>query len=179
MRSLGTMLVATWLCGGVLALPAMSAPSKDMGEAAQRDGNAMYEAFRVGRLDDFATYTYPGLLKLMGGKKKMIALLEKGRADMEKQGFRFVSGVVAAPIALVEAGTELHALLPLNQVLTAPGGALHAAGHLLGISSDGGKTWTFIDAANLTPETVRQVLPNFNPQLKLPRNSEPKFIPKS
>jgi hypothetical protein len=42
-------------------------------ETARRDGNAMYQAFHDGDLEPFAAYTYPGLLKLFGGKQKMIA----------------------------------------------------------------------------------------------------------
>jgi hypothetical protein len=48
---------------------------------------------------------------------------------------------------------------------------------VLGISSDGA-AWTFIDTGNLTPETVRELLPKFNPELKLPPKTEPKFVPK-
>ena len=137
----------------------------------------MYDAFRKGRLDAFVSYTYPAVVKQMGGKEKMIALLQKGRADMEKEGFRFVSGGVASPVQIVKAGAEIHALLPLTQVLAAPGGELHLTGHVLGISSDGA-AWTFIDSGNLTPDTVRELLPKFNPELKLPPKTEPKFVPK-
>ena len=108
----------------------------------------------------------------------MIALIEKGRADMEKEGFRFLSGAVASPTQVVKAGPDLHALLPLTQVMSAPGGELHLAGHLLGVSSDGGKTWTFVDTGTLNARSVREVLPSFNPELKIPVKSEPRFVPK-
>jgi hypothetical protein len=170
--------LGTCLAVALSSVPAVSAPSREVAEAARRDAHAMYEAFRKGKLDEFAAYTYPGLLKMAGGKQKMVEMLEKGLADMAKEGFRFVSGVVAPPTQVVKAGSELHALLPLKQVMSAPGGELNLAGHLLGISADGGKTWTFIDSAKLTAATVRQILPNYNPELKLPPASEPKFVPK-
>jgi len=160
-----------------MVMPAQGAPPAELAEAARRDGKAMYDAFRKGRLDEFASYTYPGLIKQAGGKKKMIEVLEKGLADMAREGFRFVSGVVSPPIQIVKAGSEIHALLPLEQVMSAPGGQLNLAGHLIGISADGGKTWTFIDSGKLTAGNIRQILPNYNPELKLPPKTEPKFVP--
>jgi hypothetical protein len=38
----------------------------------------------------------------------------------------------------------------------------------LGISSDDGKSWTFLDLNNSSTDKVKQILPNFNPDLKLP-----------
>jgi hypothetical protein len=147
-------------------------------DAAKRDGNAMYQAFHQGDLERFAAYTYPGLLKLLGGKQKMVATVKKGLSDMAADGARFKSATVGAPTQLVPVGAELHAMLPLNQVMTVPGGELHLEGHLLGVSSDGGKTWTFIDAEKLTAENVRKVLPNYDPRLEIPPKKEPKFVPK-
>ena len=62
--------------------------------------------------------------------------------------------------------------------MTAPGGELHLEGYLLGVSGDGGKTWTFLDAEKLTAANVRQVLPSYDPRLKLPEKKQPKFVPK-
>ncbi len=163
---------------GLLPARAWAASPAETAEAARREGGAMYEALRLGRLEAFAGYTYPGVVKQMGGKAEMVAVLRKGIADMADQGFRFVSGKVSPPVQIVKAGKEVHALLPMAQVLSAPGGELHLSGHLLGVSADGGKTWTFIDTAKLTPEEVREVLPTFNTELKLPRKTDPKFIPK-
>jgi hypothetical protein len=138
---------------------------------------AMYEAFRKGRLDEFASYTHPALIKQMGGKDKLVNLLRKGLEDMAKEGFRFLSARVGPPIQVVQAGSDLHALVPLSQVMSAPGGELHLSGHLLGVSSNDGQSWTFIDTGKLTPGDIRQLLPTFNPELKLPPRSEPKFVP--
>jgi hypothetical protein len=176
-KSLRTALLSLSAAALVLATatPIRADATRD---AAVRDGNAMYEAFRDGDLDRFASYTYSGLIQVLGGKERMLELLRKGEADMAAEGYRFTSGHVAAPTEVLTAGPELHALLPLTQVLTAPGGELHVQGHLLGISADGGKTWTFIDTGRLTPENVRQVVPNFNPGLRLPGKAQARFIPK-
>jgi len=177
-RRCGTTFAVIGLSAALGAAHAIGATSTEMSDAATRAGNAMYDAFRKGRMEEFVSYTYPTLVEQMGGREEMIADLKKGRADMADNGFRFVSCTVAPPIQIVQAGSQLHAVLPLKQVLAAPRGELHVAGHLLGVSSDGGKTWTFMDAVEMTPETVRQVLPDFNPELELPPKTEPTFVPK-
>ena|SRR5215831_6530483 len=108
----------------------------------------------------------------------MIAIVQKGISDMAADGYRFKSAAVGAPTQLLAVGGELHAMLPLTQVMTAPGGELHLEGYLLAVSSDRGKTWTFVDAEKLTADNVRQVLPNYDPRLQLPAKKEPRFVPR-
>jgi hypothetical protein len=138
----------------------------------------MYDAFLCGDLERFASYTDPGLLKLVGGKEKLIATIEAGRPKMAADGIGFKSNEIGEVTQLVEAEGELQALLPRDQLMTMPGGEVHLLGYLLGVSRDAGKTWTFVDAEKLTPENVRMVFPNYNPRLKLPGRMEPRFVPK-
>jgi hypothetical protein len=147
-------------------------------KAARRDASAMYDAFLSGDLERYASYTYPGLLKLFGGKQKLIATIEAGRPKMAAQGISLKSHEIGEVTQLVDAGGELQAMLPRDQLMTMPGGEVHLLGYLLGVSRDGGKTWTFMDAEKVTPENIRMVLPTYDPRLKLPGRMEPKFIPR-
>jgi hypothetical protein len=171
------------VCVALLVAPAVSRagePVKDARANAQRDATAMSKAFLAGDFETFANYAYPNMVKLAGGRKKLIDTLKKGMAEMKGEGFRFLSSTVGPPTELVKAGNELHAILPQQQVIevAAKHGELHGMGHLIGVSSDSGKTWTFIDAAGATPETIRQVLPSYNPKLKVPPRTQPTFVPK-
>jgi hypothetical protein len=158
--------------------PLTASAARAAKEAARRDARAMYDAFHSGDLERFASYTDPGLLKAMGGKQKAIATIEEGRPKMAADGYRFESAEVGEVTQLVEAGAELQAMLPLNQVMTTPVGEVHLSGHVLGVSRDGGKTWTFIDAETLTPQNIQLVLPTYDPRLKLPGREKPKLIRK-
>src|SRR4051794_18527634 len=57
-------------------------PVNGASDAAKRDANAMNQAFVKGDFETFAKYAYPGVLKKMGGKRKLIATLQQGLADM-------------------------------------------------------------------------------------------------
>jgi hypothetical protein len=56
----------------------------------------------------------------------------------------------------------------------------HAAleGFLIGISSDRGNTWTFIDGAGVTKEQLARVVPDFPTQLSLPNYEQAILEPK-
>ena len=147
-------------------------------KAARRDATAMGEAFLRGDLERFASYTDPGLLKMFGGKQKLIATIEAGLPKMAAGGISLKSTEIGEVTQFVEAEGQLQATLPRDQLMTMPGGEVHLLGYLIGVSRDGGKTWTFMDAEKVTPENVRMVLPTYDPRLKLPGRVEPRFVPK-
>jgi hypothetical protein len=145
-------------------------------QAAKRDATRMYDAYRRNDLVTVLGFTYPGLLRLMGGRAQMLIVLEQGAAAMKDQGYRFRTAKVGEPLQIVTAGRELHAVLPLGQVLEAPGGELHVDGYLIGISSDKGKTWTFVEAGKIDATKARQMFPAYNPELRIPSSPEPKLV---
>jgi hypothetical protein len=168
----------------VLVLPGRrvdaAEPVKGALENARRDAAAMSEAFVKGDYETFTRYMYPRMFELAGDKKQLIEVLKRGLADMKAQGFRFLSSSVKAPKEIIKAGDELTTLVPQEQVIDVPAkhGELHALGYLIGVSRDAGKTWTFIDASGATQGTLKQILPNYNPKLKIPPKAEPKFVEK-
>lgn len=57
-----------------------------------------------------------------------------------------------------------------------PGGRATAKSFLLGISTDKGKTWTFVDGNGIGDEKVkRKLLPNLPAEFKLPKKEKPVF----
>ena len=61
--------------------------------------------------------------------------------------------------------------------MTFPAGRILAKTYLLGISPDGGKSWTFLDGTGLQSKEVREkVLPTMPAKLKLPELSPPQII---
>src|SRR5262249_31172947 len=141
--SLALALALTLAAGSAQAAPVPAGAP----EAAQREATRMYQAF-IGRdMKTFAGFTHPRIVELAGGRDSMIGIVEKGLAQMKAQGLAFKTVVVSKPSQIVHAGTQTQAILPMNVVMSAPKGEIHTTSHLLGVSSDGGKSWTFIDAA--------------------------------
>lgn len=183
MKTKGGMAVIVFALGVGLASARAAAPAeppKAASEAVKRDANAMNQAFFRGDFETFANYTHPAMIKMAGGKKKLIEVLQKSIADMKAQGYRIVSASAGAPLNMVATGDELQAVVPQQQVIDVPAkqGELHGTSHMLGVSRDGGKSWTFINVDGMSREEVRQVLPTFSPKLDIPAHVPPTFVRK-
>lgn len=95
---------------------------------------------------------------------------------MEQQRIRFETVVIGEPSKTVNAGEEIHCLIPQTILMKVPKGKMKSETYLLAVSKDNGDNWFFIDTVNLTMENVKTVLPNYNSDLKIPTKKQPKFI---
>ena len=129
--------------------------------------------------EDYATlakYTYPKIVELMGGRDNMIAILTKGVEEMKRQGYSFKSVSVALTPLKAKAGKEIHTIVAQTIVMGVPGGTLTSNSYLLSITADEGKTWHFVDTAQMTDmDKIKVVFPNYNPDLKIPKKDPPIF----
>ncbi|TFF34422.1 hypothetical protein [Mucilaginibacter psychrotolerans] len=123
---------------------------------------------------DYATvvnHTYPKALQLGGGKAKMLQMMTTGMQQMAAQGVSFESATVGTPSKFYKAGTEIHCLVPEHISMKVGGSTMKVNSNLLAVSSNKGKTWSFLDLNKNTIAMVPKLFPNFNKDLKLP---EPK-----
>ncbi|MEO3404679.1 hypothetical protein AAFN85_12305 [Mucilaginibacter sp. CAU 1740] len=134
----------------------------------KQQANAMAQSMIKGDYKTIVNYTYPKAVQLAGGKEKMINLIATGVQQMKNASITFESVTVGDPGKFYKAGNEIHCLLPENLIMSSPKGRLAMHSHLLAVSSDGGKNWSFLDMNNSSTDKVRQLIPNFNPELKIP-----------
>ena len=136
----------------------------------------MAESFMKEDYATLAKYTYPKIVELMGGKDNMIAILKKGVEDMQKKGVTFKSVSVTPTSLKAKAGKEIHTIVAQTIVMGVPGGTLTSNSYLLAITADNGKTWRFVDTAQMTDmDKIKSVFPNYNPDLKIPKKDPPIF----
>jgi hypothetical protein len=121
-----------------------------------------------------ADLTHPRAVKLIGGREKMISVMESGTKDMKSKGFAIRSVKVGDPSDPVVAGTDLFVVVPILLEIKAPGGRLLQKSFVIGVSGDQGKSWAFVNG-DLEVKQVKQVLPNLPGQLKLPEKQKPVF----
>ena len=118
--------------------------------------------------------THPNVLKMLGSRDKMIALLESGMKEMKSRGFAFRSATMDDPSDPVTAGDDLYIVVPFLLEMKAPGGKLLQKSFVIGVSSDQGKTWTFVNG-DQEMKKIKQVLPDLPDKLKLPERQKPTF----
>lgn len=119
--------------------------------------------------------TYPKLVELIGGRERMVSLLEKGRREMKAQGNEYISVSIHQPQELVTIGIRTFAIVPFSLKLKASGGTLVQEAFLIGISGDKGHAWTFIDGTNLDEEKLKALLPDAAGKIRLPEKQAPVF----
>jgi hypothetical protein len=123
-----------------------------------------------------AKYTHPYIVKMLGGREKYIEILKTGHQEMNKIGYRYESIELGEPSDIVKAGSELHCIIPEIITMRFSEGIVVSKSALLGVSKNKGKSWTFIETAMLPEEKIKNILPNFNPSLKIPNLDEPEVI---
>nr|WP_294944732.1 hypothetical protein [uncultured Mucilaginibacter sp.] len=120
--------------------------------------------------------TYPKLTELSGGKEQMAQLITGRMEELKKQGIISFEGTVGTPGKFYKAGAELHCLLPEDIIIRTATGRYLSRSYLLGVSSDNGESWTFLDVGNMPADVLHALLPNFNEELKIPAPVKPEFL---
>lgn len=158
---------------------ALLAPTQDDPrlKTAEEQAQKCIDATISGDVEKLADLTHPKVIEKAGGREAMIEKVRKGMADLKDQGFNFDAGTVEAPKAIREADGKAYAVVPTTINISFDKGTLKAQSYLLGVSSDDGKTWTFLDGSP-GPEAIRKLLPDIPEALELPEKKDPEFVPK-
>jgi len=135
----------------------------------------MVNAFAKQDYNTLIDYTYPKVIELGGGKEKMKTIIENAMNGLKDKGFTFKS-ITLGPISKIyKAGTELHCAITQYLALNVTGGYITSTSPLMCISSDQGKSWTFISAGDLDEEKIKKLFPDYNHQLVLEKDIAPIF----
>jgi len=139
-------------------------------ETAERTNKALLAA-------DYATVadlTHPKLVQVMGGRPKLIATMQSTVAQMKAQGITLKSASIDNPTdAIAAKNGHLFAVVPFSISVALPFGVATQKSFLIANSIDQGRSWKFVDAGNVEPATLKQVLPNLPATLKLPPKQDP------
>jgi hypothetical protein len=141
---------------------------------AEQAAQAYADAALAGDFPSVADRTYPALVEFMGGREKLIAASADAMKTFKARGFAIQSVKASAPAQSLSEGEKTYAVVPTTMQVTAPGEDFEAKSYLLAISSDQGKTWTFMDGGNLVDPKIREkLLGKFPEKLKLPVIEKP------
>ncbi len=123
----------------------------------------------------FCKYTYPEIIEMMGGKKKMIKELEKTLAEMLSKGSYFLNVSFGEPSKIITIGKELQCTVPQTLELKVLNGKLIIKSTLIAITINNGKKWYFVDTSSIDIQTLKRVLPNLSEELIIPKKTQPTF----
>lgn len=146
---------------------------KEAPQNLKQQATKMGVAFVSGDYTTFANYTYPLILKSMGGAVRMADVLTKTTNDMKLQGMSFSNITFDEPSKIVKSGKELQATIAQHTEIKLAQGRLVSTSTLIAISTDNGSNWTFIDTSNKDMATLRKALPNLSPTITIPPQQPP------
>jgi hypothetical protein len=142
--------------------PALLAQAQEVNDALRRRDFA--------RMMDL---TYPKVIEAAGGRDKMIASLAKEMKEMESEGVSVLSSTAGAPTQIVHVSEWIYAVVPTTLKVKAKDGIFQTESSMIGISSDQGAHWTFIDAGGKDHTQLLSFLPAPSDKLNLPAEKEP------
>lgn len=125
----------------------------------------MKKFFLAEDYENFADYTYPKVIEMMGGKSNMVKATRQGMNKMKNEGFSFTDLSFKNPSEIITKGNERQC--SLNQILTmeTPQGKIESEYTLIGISDNNGQSWTFIDTSGKSKETMLKYFPNLHDEI--------------
>jgi hypothetical protein len=137
-------------------------------QAAKRLATECLRNYAGGDPAKFADLTHPKVVTLVGGREKFIAMIKGVNDKMREAGWRYGEVVVSEPTQFAAMGSDLATVVPCSVEYRGGDSRKVSESFLLGVSSDRGKTWTFIEGAHASRERLKELLPNLPDAIKLP-----------
>lgn len=136
----------------------------------------MTQAFVSNDYETLLKFTYPAIIEKAGGLEKSLEQIKEDIEGLRTQGITFDSISIGQPTVFVEAGEEIHTLIPQTLFINVPRGTLMSESYLIAVTQDKGETWYFIDTAEIDSNNVKKTLPNYNLELRIPLQKDPILI---
>jgi hypothetical protein len=155
-----------------ISSPAAFAQTITLKEQAAQMGNALVRR----DYKTFVSFSYPAVVKQMGGADKMASTIAAQMKGMEAGGQQIVSLTYGAPSSPIKAGKELQATIPQQMIVKIKEGRIAAESILIAISQDKGQHWYFVDAGERDLATIRRSLPNISKSLVIPKAKAPQMV---
>jgi hypothetical protein len=123
-----------------------------------------------------ADLTYPDLVELLGGKANMVSQLKQEIGGWGREGFKILEMPVGEPTQVVKSGDYLLAVLPVTMRIKMPEGVFAQQTAYIGVSRDGGQSWTFADGRGGDKQKLKvlfAMIPQAVDKLELPKETRP------
>lgn len=131
----------------------------------REDAKQMGEYLLKSDFEHYVNYTYPKVMKDMGGRQQLKQTLKKQMEELLLQGVNIESIKYGEPSVILKEKKELQATLPQEVIFKTPNGKILSTSSLICISQNDGESWYFIDPGERTLDILRITLPNLSKKL--------------
>lgn len=157
------------ICFFNLALSAQSDTSQ-LAPVIRDAANKMLQSFKNKDFLGFVKYNNANLVQMMGGENQFSTYLQDEMKALK--GVEFSEMKAGTVLQVVTSTQPMQCLVEQFSEITVNGNPVSSVSHLIGVSSDAGKTWKFADANTGTVEEIKSIIPDLSPNLKIPRKKQ-------
>jgi hypothetical protein len=145
--------------------------SSSIKQAALEMGNALVK--KDG--DQFIKYMHPSMISLAGGKAQLKLLSDSIFKVAEQIGGKVSKISFGSPSPVITHKNTLQSVITQQMVVSTLLGDAELSSALIALSTDNGKSWTFIDTNLFNLNKIKTAMPDISPQLIIPKAAPPKF----
>lgn len=127
-----------------------------------------------GDYEKLADLTHPEVVKLAGGRKKMIDGMKLESAQIKAEGFELISIATGDVKQIARVENEIFAVVMIEMVINSSNTKSRGGSSLIGISSDNGATWKFVNGVDQV--RLKQMFPKAAEKIVVPPDTEPEPI---
>jgi hypothetical protein len=131
--------------------------------------NKMANAVVKGDYVTLLKYTHPKVITMMGGKEKANMILKQGMEKLKTSGATLEKTTIGKSQQIIVSKSNIQGLVPQTTDITVMGTKIHSVSYLFCITYNGGKDWYFLDTGNLNEAKLRQMIPEMNAKLVIPK----------
>ncbi len=132
--------------------------------------DSMLSAFRQKDFRTFARFNNEKLLDMLGGAENFAVFMDQQMKSME--GIEFTVIRAGRIIRVTPYKDTWQCILEQQTQISAQGTVISSVTHLVGVSTNRGYSWRFIDANQGSPEQFRDIMPELNPAMPVPRKKQ-------
>lgn len=137
----------------------------------------MGQKFVARDYEAFLKYAHPATIKSMGGQQAALRKMNEQMKQVIEDGIVVTNVSFGIPSKFIKVNSELQCTVPQIIEMHVPGGKVTTTTTMLAISSDNGKTWSFIDTANHNHSNMKLLIPNLSDEIILEPAADPVFEP--
>lgn len=133
-----------------------------------RDAKKYNAAYLANDFELFTDMIIPSVVKLAGGKERMVKISKEHYHTMTANGMKYISITPKKPSKIMLGGEDLHAIIPQHVITKIGEDKFARIAYYLANSNDEGETWTFVDLDPYDAESIKIFVPSFTGDLEIP-----------
>jgi hypothetical protein len=141
--------------------------------ALKKQAEACADAMQKQNYKQMAYYTYPPIVKAVGGADKMVEKITATMGQMQSMGVVFKSVTIGNIQDIIKSEGDLYSVVQDILQVSNNGSIITASSYVLAYSHDNGVRWYFVDTTPMKGQNMKKLFPTYPANLVIPQTHNP------